>query len=857
MVDTGAPGLSSAPRGTMRRAGAAVVLVAIVAVARRPAHAQDAGVEPTVEPDAAPAEAPLAPPAVEPTPAPAPLPAPAPAVEPAAPAVDEPLSGVEEAGDEGEGELGGVEVGEANLADLSLEELLNVEIVTASNMAEALSRAPGVVIRLSREELLARGYTEVWDLLDDLPGMDVVRPWGDNYVKSYWRGYRTDVSFPFLVMIDGVVTNSLWTNEGSHAVAVPMSMIDHVEVVYGPVSAVYGANAFMGVINIVTIGDEALEGTHARARLSSGTYGFDRLDQTILDVHVLHKMRDLRLSVAARLASAWTDRDAAERFEWSRAGYAEDPALWGGYTGYESLARGASSPIEEQGVDVRLYAHGLELAVRRLALSTGYGLVYPTDRAQPYARWVQEEREVYGRYTAALGEDVEARTLLRARSSGIPNTSYFLEGYGAPRMLDVSYWQSQNFAYSLFHDIEAGVGHGVTLVGGIKYERRDLQRGYDVNYGMALAPEAVPAPQDGSVPFPAPPAEVLHGESRAIQDDYGVYLQGRLQRKGVLLRGDGHALHLGVRYDYNSQFGAHDSPTIRAAYVGELATAHGTFLAKLLYGEGFHEPNARQLYGGWAGSSSSIALEPEVSRTLEVNVSHATARLSNLISVYYAHNVNTILLLPAPAPGQSNAGSIGRRNVVGVDYHVQALLSAPHVDFVKLWGYYSYLRTDEHLVAAGIPVSGNPDDPNGREVCQLDPGSGRTECDGPVGDLARNKAWLGATARFVGRYTATARGRFVGIRKTVPTNPVSSVPRYALLDLSGRIERVFHPSVSLTLRIDNVLGTDYAHPGIRTADSGRRPGAWAGAVWQGSNGWYNSELPQPGRRVLVTLGLDY
>lgn len=44
-----------------------------------------------------------------------------------------------------------------DLSELSLEELLAVEIVTASNMRESPSRAPGVVIRLSREDLLARG----------------------------------------------------------------------------------------------------------------------------------------------------------------------------------------------------------------------------------------------------------------------------------------------------------------------------------------------------------------------------------------------------------------------------------------------------------------------------------------------------------------------------------------------------------------------------------------------------------------------------------------------------------------------------------------------------------------------------
>src|SRR6266702_3662709 len=98
-----------------------------------------------------------------------------------------------------------------DLSSMSLEQLLAVDVTTPSNMSESQSRAPGVVIRLTREDLEARGYHELLDLFDDLPGMDVVRPWGDNYLKVYWRSYRTEVTSPFLLMIDGQVVNSLWS----------------------------------------------------------------------------------------------------------------------------------------------------------------------------------------------------------------------------------------------------------------------------------------------------------------------------------------------------------------------------------------------------------------------------------------------------------------------------------------------------------------------------------------------------------------------------------------------------------------------------------------------------------------------
>jgi outer membrane receptor for ferrienterochelin and colicins len=802
----------------MHRSQAASVMV-VVALAS--AGAGDAWSQPSpeaapaAEPDAAVPDAPpvVAPPEVAP-----PEPEPEAEVLPPAPPVPPPGEPVEPVEEDDE------------LAALSLEQLMSVEVVTASNRLEPQARAPGVVLRFSRQELEARGYTEVLDLLDDLPGMDVIRPWGDNYVKAYWRGYRTDVSFPFLVMIDGIVTNSVWTTDASHAVAVPMSMIDHIEVVYGPTSVVYGANAVMGVINIVTTGSGEADGTSARIRVSAGSYHGDRFDQRVLDGRVVHRHGDLRLSLAGRVALGWTDSEAAERFEYTQSSYADDPALWGEYLRYEQLARGADSPIEQYGLDARLGIGGLEIVARQLTLGTGYGTVYPTDRVQPFARWLQQEREVYASHHATLGRGLTARTLARVRSSGINRDSYYLQGFaetpvgGATPVwvTEVSYWQAINLAYSLAHDLDWQPLPWLTVQGGLKVERRDLARTYDVSANAHLRPPEVDLE---TTPLPAPLDDARRGPDRAYQDDYGAYLQGRVERRGLLAGRDVHAIHVGARADHNSQFGAHHSPTLRLGYVGELPTGAGTFLAKLLYGEAFHEPNPRQLYGGWPGSGSDIALEPESSRTLEINLSHASSKVSSLVSGYYVRNAGTIRLFGGGADRR------GRTDVVGVDAHLQLLVRPPGTDFVRVWAYYSYLWSDED---------------------KMDP-----VADGPIGDIASHKGWLGATTQVAGRFSATLRGRAVSARETVASNPIREVGRYAVLDATARVDRVIDDRASLTVRVDNLTGQAYSHPGIRTADGGEVPGHWEGDAWIGSAGYYNSRLPQPGRRVMITVGVEY
>src|SRR5690242_6739039 len=89
-------------------------------------------------------------------------------------------------------------------------------------------------------------------MLDDLPSMDVARSYGETYFKTYWRGYRNVIGSPYLLMIDGVVFNHLYRNDTEIMEAFPLTNVDHIEIVYGPASALYGANAAMGVINVIT-----------------------------------------------------------------------------------------------------------------------------------------------------------------------------------------------------------------------------------------------------------------------------------------------------------------------------------------------------------------------------------------------------------------------------------------------------------------------------------------------------------------------------------------------------------------------------------------------------------------------------
>jgi outer membrane receptor protein involved in Fe transport len=275
---------------------------------------------------------------------------------------------------------------------------------------------------------------------------------------------------------------------------------------------------------------------------------------------------------------------------------------------------------------------------------------------------------------------------------------------------------------------------------------------------------------------------------------------------------------MGARSDHNSEYG--DAFTFRTGYIG----IYGNLVTKLLYGEAFQEPSARQLYGGWTGTGSDPDLRPEESRTYELSLIYTLKQISQLLSLYHVTDTDTILNLA------SGGRNVGRREVYGLDYHLQAFLNPSFMQQLKLWGYYSYIRGE------------------GDEVYNATTDSYEK---GDIGDLAHNKIFLGATGYLNGKFTGTLRGRFIGARKTVATNPVDTIDSYLIADffLLYRINKSF----SISFKVDNIFDTRYEHPGVRSANSGDEAGYWSGGTWYGSKGWFNSVIPQPGRTIWISL----
>jgi len=151
-----------------------------------------------------------------------------------------------------------------------------VQVASVSKSTESLREAPATVAVLTAEEIARRGYNDLEEMLHDLPGFDISRSRGRTYSNIYQRGFRSTTTDRTLFLVDGVEQNDIWSNIAYISRQYPVSTIDRVEVVYGPASTMYGANAFTGVINVITKGPSEFyrkdRELGAEAQVTSGSW---------------------------------------------------------------------------------------------------------------------------------------------------------------------------------------------------------------------------------------------------------------------------------------------------------------------------------------------------------------------------------------------------------------------------------------------------------------------------------------------------------------------------------------------------------------------------------------------------------
>lgn len=243
------------------------------------------------------------------------------------------------------------QVADADLPQLSIAQLANVEITSVSKAPQPLSTAAAAVYVISHDDVIRSGATSLPDMLRLAPNLEVMQTSPANYqiTARGFNGNSADQNFPdkLLVLIDGrSVYTPLYSGVYWDMQDVLPDDVDHIEVISGPGGTLWGANAVNGVVNIITrkaadtkgglltlgVGDQ-----YSSSAVQYGGTLADNVDYRIYAKDFWQRAFDNGSGVNAH--DSWTKPQGGFRLDWNEA--ADQVTLQGDiYSGAEGTLGG-------------------------------------------------------------------------------------------------------------------------------------------------------------------------------------------------------------------------------------------------------------------------------------------------------------------------------------------------------------------------------------------------------------------------------------------------------------------------------------------------------------------------------------
>lgn len=544
----------------------------------------------------------------------------------------------------------------------------------ATGNLQALRRAPAVASVVTAADIAAMGATDLDQILESVAGIHVNRT-PNSYSPLYVvRGIVSSQGPQILMLQNGVpITTAYVGNKGNIWGNFPVEHIARIEIIRGPGSALYGADALSGVINIITKGASETVGTEIGARAGSfSTY----------DGWVQHggKVGDVDVAAYLRVGST----DGFHRTIEADAQTRNDTL----FKTDASLAPGQLN-TQVKSIDANLDLVYNQWRARfgykkRYDMGTGAGIASALD---PVGR--QQGERTTGSLSWAepqvtqdlgLGANLstqfysqEMPTLYRLLPPGLVlPTGVFPNGMiAAPETWERSVRLSAYADYSglLGHHLRVGVGHDDINL----YRTREYR-----NFNYTANGTPIPLPSVIETTYTTP---FLRPQRRKI--DY-IYLQDEWN-----FAADWN-LTTGVRHDQYSDFGGTTNP--RMALVWD---ASFDLTAKLLYGRAFRAPAFTESYG----ITNPVALgnpnlKPERNATTELSFAWQARTDATVNLTFYRYDMKNIIRTVPNALAGTGAtyANAGKQKGNGVELESSWVVTRD----VHLSGNYAWQRsTDE------------------------------------------------------------------------------------------------------------------------------------------------------------------
>lgn len=171
------------------------------------------------------------------------------------------------------------------LMQLPLEQLMQLDIQTASKIASQISVAPSAVSIVTADDIKTYGYRTLAEILQSMRGLYISNDLTNSFLGGRGYGRPGDYTGRIMLLLDGNrVNNNIYNNADlDYASIIDPALIERVEYVSGPGSSIYGNNAFFGIINIISKRGHDINGARVSAEVSS------------------HQGREVKLHYGARL----------------------------------------------------------------------------------------------------------------------------------------------------------------------------------------------------------------------------------------------------------------------------------------------------------------------------------------------------------------------------------------------------------------------------------------------------------------------------------------------------------------------------------------------------------------------------
>jgi iron complex outermembrane receptor protein len=554
--------------------------------------------------------------------------------------------------------------------DLALAFGDKATVSIATGAQQPLRRAPAVATVITAEDIAAMGATDLDAVLESVPGFHVSRSFQVNSPLYVVRGISSDYNPQLLMLENGVPMTTLFVgNRGNAWYGLPVENIARIEVIRGPGSALYGADAYSGVVNIITKTADDIDGTEVGARV--GSYDTE-------DAWVMHGGQWGPMDVAAYLRVGHTDGydktiesdkqsslDALVGTSASlapgKASYGYDAvdghldlsyARWRLRAGYK-LRDHAGSGV---GVAGALDPDGRVKSERVNVDLTRTGIQWAKD-------WSSDVQLSYLSYTQQFPN------LLRLFPPGTDTTAlgggYFPDGVlGAPNTWERQLRASVATTYTGFddHTVRIGLGH----------DDLDLYRTQEFrNYTLGAG--GVPIPLAGGV-VESSDADTFLTPHRRLVDYAYVQDEWRVAQDWTLTGG--------IRRDHYSDFGDTTNPRLALVWDASL-----DWTAKLLYGQAFRAPAFVEKYSiNNPVNRGNPELQPETIDTLETAFAWQARQDLDLNLSLYRYRMKDIIRATSQSDGTVLFTNSGTQHGHGLELEATWRLSPA----VRVQGYYAW-----------------------------------------------------------------------------------------------------------------------------------------------------------------------